>query len=183
MFAIGIIAIIVILVLVLIIWAVGVNNHAKQLRIGIDEARADVEVYLIKRYDVLTESCKTVKSFAGHEKEMFADLVKLRKGMSTAELSQAASAQNKLATQLFAVGEAYPELKSAEVYAKLQSQISDENEHYAAAKRAFNSNVSIYNKYIIKFPASIVAGMVGCYREEFIKDMDAESKRDATLDL
>lgn len=181
MFIIGIILIVVLLILV--IWAVSVNNRAKQLRIGIDEARADVEVYLIKRYDVLTESCKAVKSFAGHEKEMFSELVKLRKGMSTAELSQVASAQDKVATQLFAVGEAYPELKSAEVYTKLQSQISDENEHYAAAKRAFNSNVSIYNKYIIKFPASIIASMIGCYREEFIKDIDAESKRDATLDL
>ena len=174
---------IIIVLLILVIWVISVNNRAKQLRIGIDEARADVEVYLIKRYDVLTESCKAVKSFAGHEKEMFSELVKLRKGMSTDELSQVASAQNKVATQLFAVGEAYPELKSAEVYAKLQKQISDENEHYAAAKRAVNSNVSIYNKYIIKFPTSIIAGMVGCHSEEFIKDIDAESKRDATLDL
>lgn len=183
MFIFGIIAAVVVLILFIIAWAIGVNNRAKQLRIGIDEARSDVEVYLVKRYDVLTESCKVVKSFAGHEKEIFADLVKLRQGMSPAELSKVATAQNKVASQLFAVGEAYPELKSAEVYSKLQSQISDENEHYAAAKRAYNSNVSIYNKYIVKFPASIIAGMVGCNAEQFIKDMDAENKRNATLDL
>ena len=148
---------------------------------SVDQARADIEIYMVKRYDVLKNSLEVVKEFTKHENEVFDKAIEARQGMTFGQLQEIAKNQDSVARGLLALGENYPELKSQEVYGNLQNQISDENAHFAAAKRAYNSNVNIYNSAIITFPGNLIAGSIGAHQEEFFADEDAELKKNADI--
>ena len=162
---IGIIA--VVILLLIIVWAIATTNGFKVAKIKIDEARSGIEVALTKRYDLLTKLLDVTKGYAKHEKEIFAEVIKLRKGMSVQELNGAARQMDEIAKQINFTAEAYPELRSSEVFARLQKAIIDAEEHLQAARRVYNSNVSHYNTAIVKFPASILAK--GYAPEEFFE--------------
>ncbi|MBE5915464.1 MAG: LemA family protein [Pseudobutyrivibrio ruminis] len=178
-----IVGVIVLVVVIIAIWFVKVSNNFKRLGTTVEQTKADIEVYMIKRYDVLMNSMKTAKEFASHEEDVFSKLVEIRKGMDFNKLSEQAALQEEASRSIFALAEAYPELKSTELFANLQVQLSDENEHYAAAKRSYNSNVSRFNKEVVVFPNSIVASMTGVKELPFFKDEKAEEKKEVSLDF
>jgi len=178
-----IVGVIVLLVVIIAIWFVKVSNNFKRLGTTVEQTKADIEVYMIKRYDVLMNSMKVAKEFASHEDEVFSKLVEIRKGMDFKTLSEQAALQEEASRGIFALAEAYPDLKSTELYTNLQIQLSDENEHYAAAKRSYNSNVSRFNKEVVVFPNSIVASMTGVKELPFFKDEKAEEKKEVSFDF
>ena len=178
-----IVGVIVLLIAVLAIWFVKVSNNFKRIGTAVEQTKADIEVYMIKRYDVLMNSMKVAKEFASHEDEVFSKLVEIRKGMDFKTLSEQAALQEEASRGIFALAEAYPNLKSSELYTNLQILLSDENEHYAAAKRSYNSNVSRFNKEVVVFPNSIVAAMTGVKELPFFKDEKAEEKKEVSFDF
>ena len=161
-----------VILLALVLWMIGISNRINKLKVQIDEAKSDISVYLRRRYDVIQNSLKVVKEYTKHENEVFDRLIRVREGMSLEELEQVEEGQTKAIRSLFAVGEAYPELKSEHLYVTLQQQLSDENAHYAASKRMFNANVSAYNQYIVQFPASVIANMMGHHQIAFLPEED-----------
>lgn len=133
-------------------------NRFRYLEIKIEEARSGIEVALEKRYQLLTRLLESVKAFMKHETEIFQTTIRLRKGMSVNELHSASDQMDEWAHRIQATAEAYPELRSAELFQQLQQGVFEAEEHLQAARRLYNSNVSLYNTAITLFPARLLAG-------------------------
>ena len=177
MFFILIISLLILIILFLII----ISNKIKTLRIKIEEAQSDLEVYLIQRYDILTESCKVAKKYMEHETDLMLNITKVRKGMNIDETIEIIKSQEDDFNKLFATAEAYPQLYSSELFKTLQTQITETNEHLSASKRLYNSNVSVFNQYIVQFPINLVANMINEKQKEFLKDSEIETKKNINL--
>lgn len=135
--------VIVILCVFCLIYAVHVSNRFKQLHIKIQEAYADIEVMLIKRYDVLQQSLDAIRGYTSHEKKLMLDLIKARRGMTIAQTQKVLDNQEQVLGNIRMVAEAYPQLSSSGLYMNLQQQITETNEHLAASKRLYHANVSL----------------------------------------
>lgn len=147
-----------IVLVLIVIWAVSTTNGFKRKEIKVNESLSGIEVALTKRYDMLTKLLDAAKGYMTHEKELFTQVIALRRGMSVEELNEAEGKVSEMSSKLFAVAENYPELKSSDVFKELQYGIRDAEEHLQAARRLYNANVSSYNTSIAMFPASILAG-------------------------
>lgn len=120
---------------------------------------------------------KVAQSFAKYEKTTLVDLVSLREGLNSADSSEAMKNQNHAIGKIFALAEAYPELKSSEQFLNLQEEVNDENEQLAAAKRIVNSNISTLNQNIVTFPVSLIAKLSGIKQMAFLDEDDLSNKK------
>ena len=152
------IIIILAVVLIIAVWCVRTVNGFKKKEIRVQEGLSGVEVALTKRYDMLTKMLDAAKGYMAHENELFTKVIKLRRGMSVAEMNDAQQQMDSLSGKLFAVAEGYPELRSSDVFVELQRGIRDAEEHLQAARRLYNTSVTSYNTAIAMFPAKILAG-------------------------
>ena len=172
--AIGIIALIIFIVL---IWWVKTSNRFNRYKVVIDESKKNVDIALAKRYDTICEMIKVAKSYAKHESSTFSDIIKLRQNANIKEFNSAIQNQDREISKIFALAEAYPDLKSSQEFINLQDEISDENEQLAAAKRIVNNNISIINQEIVSFPKSVVAKSKGLKEMEFLKEQNIDIKK------
>ena len=172
--AIGIIALFILIVL---IWWVKTSNRFNRYKVVIDESKKNVDIALAKRYDTICEMIKVPKSYARHEASTFSDVIKLRQNANIKEFNATIQNQDKEISKIFALAEAYPDLKSSQEFINLQDEISDENEQLAAAKRIVNNNISIINQEIVSFPKSVVAKSKGLKEMEFLKEQNIDVKR------
>ena len=172
--------ILIILVLV-ILWAVFVFNSLVTRRNRAGEAWADIEVQLKRRYDLIPNLVNTVKGYATHESTAFENVTKARAaamGAGAGTLADKGQAENMLTGALksvFAIAEAYPELKANQNFLSLQNELSDTENKIQAARRFYNANVRDLNTAIEKFPSNIIAGSFGFTKKEFfdLADNDA----------
>ncbi len=170
----------VIIVLVLIVlWVIFAFNSLVSLRNRTKEAWADIEVQLKRRYDLIPNLVNTVKGYATHESSAFENVTKARAAaMGAGTLSDKAGAENMLTGALksvFAIAEAYPELKANQNFLALQNELSDTENKIQAARRFYNANVRDLNTKIEVFPTNILAGSFGFSKMEFfdLGDNDA----------
>lgn len=177
----GLIITIIIIAVIFLIYFISASNKFSKSYIKVQEAQADIEVALIKRYDVLTQSLDLVKGYVEHEKNLMIRLVQARGGMTFEETQQVLDNQADVLHKINAVAEAYPQLYSSELYKNLQYQITETNEHLSASKRLYHANVSLYNQEIAVFPASIVAALTGKRPAQFLRDENVNSKREVNL--
>jgi len=166
-----------IVLVVLIAWFIGMLNRLRKYRVIIEESRKNVDIALAKRYDTICQMLKVAQSFAKYEKTTLVDLVSLREGLGSADSSSAIKNQNHAIGKIFALAEAYPELKSSEQFLNLQEEINDENEQLAAAKRIVNSNISTLNQNVVTFPVSLIASLSGIKQMNFISEDDLSNKK------
>ncbi|MFU0551498.1 LemA family protein [Gardnerella swidsinskii] len=166
-----------IVLVVLIVWFIGMLNRLRKYRVIIEESRKNVDIALAKRYDTICQMLKVAQSFAKYEKTTLVDLVSLREGLGSADSSSIIKNQNHAIGKIFALAEAYPELKSSEQFLNLQEEINDENEQLAAAKRIVNSNISTLNQNIVTFPVSLIASLSGIKQMDFISEDDLSNKK------
>lgn len=171
------------IIIVLVIFYIVIMNNIRALKVKIEESQADIEVYLVKRYDILMESVKVAKKYIEHEKDIMINITKIRKGTSINELNEEITKQEEYMSKFFATAESYPDLYSNELFKTLQIQISDTNEHLSASKRICNSNISIFNQYIVKFPISLVANILNEPKIEFLKDSEIEKKTNISIEF
>ena len=174
--------VIVVLILIFAIWYVSVSNKLNRAAVKIDEASSGIDVALTKRYDVLTKMIEVVKFYAKHEKETLFDVIKLRDNMSMKEKSEANHLMDENFKKINIVAENYPELKSSENYNTLQKSITDVEEHLQAARRLYNSNISLYNQMIVSFPTSVIAKNKGMAKKDFF-EADEIKKEDVKINL
>lgn len=177
-----ILGVVIVLVIIVIGWYISVMNKIKTTEVKIDESRSGIDVALTKRFDVLTKLLDITKAYAQHEKFTLMETIKMRKGMTLQECSDANSKMTEAAKAINVVAEAYPELKSSENFKQLQITVADVEEHLSAARRAYNSNVSSYNQTIVRFPDSIVAKNIGAASKEFF-EADDEKRADVKMDF
>lgn len=169
----------VVAVLAIFVWAT--YNSLVTLRIRVDEAWSDINVQLKRRLDLIPNLIETVKGYAKHESGVFQAVTEARANVINANgVKETANAENQLEgalKSLFAVSEAYPDLKANENFIELQRELVDTEDKIQAARRFYNSGVTALNTKIQTFPANIVAGMFKFLNRDFF-DVD-ETERDA----
>ncbi len=177
-------AIITIVVIVILIglWWITTMNGLRRLQVKIQEAISGIDVALTKRYDTLTKMVEVAKSYAKFEKETILETVKLRQGMSMSERNNAMATMDEARQGLNILAENYPQLHANENFKSLQLSIMDVEEHLAAARRAYNANVSQLNQRIIMFPTSLVANGCGIMAEPFF-EAESNKREDVKMDL
>jgi len=187
----GLIALIVIgvIVLLLILWAVGVYNNLVTLRNRFKNAFAQIDVQLKRRFDLIPNLVETVKGYMAHERQTLEAVIQAR--------NQAVSAQSRAAAdpgdagairglmaadaaltgglgRLFALAEAYPQLRAVESFTALQQTLGQIEEAIQNARRYYNAVVRDLNTRIHQFPSNLVAGLFGFRPREFFEIPDAE---------
>ena len=166
-----------IILAVIFFWFIGQGNKLNRYVVSIEESKKTVDITLVKRYDTISEMLKVAKAYAKHEEKVFTELVNLRQGASMQDTNRAIANQNDVLSQIHAVAENYPDLLSSQQFLALQKEIASENEDLAAAKRIVNSNVRVINQAIVSFPTSLVAGIKGMGKFDFLEE-DLQGKRD-----
>lgn len=167
--------------LIFLFFVIITNSLNKSLE-KIDEAESGIDIALTKRYDVLTKMLDTAKSFVKHEDELLIKTINLRSNASVKEKNETIKDMDESFRHIIAVAENYPDLKSSELFVNLQKSIADTEEHLQAARRAYNSNVSLYNQKIVTIPTSIVAKIYGFSKEDFF-EADEAKKEDVKISL
>jgi LemA protein len=163
----------------LVLWVIVIYNGLVAMRQRVGQAFADVDVQLRQRHDLIPNLVETVKGYAGHERETLDAVVKARNAAIAAQGPAAqGAAENMLSgalRQLFALGEAYPDLKASANFQQLQTELSDIENKISAARRFFNNAVQEYNTGIQQFPAALFAASLGFAPKEFF-DLGEERK-------
>src|SRR6476620_8404323 len=164
-------------IVVLVVWIISIYNRLVAMRQRVNQAFSDIDVQLKQRHDLIPNLVETVKGYAGHERGTLEEVVKLRNvAMAAQGPAQQAAAENMLSgalRQLFALSEAYPDLKASQNVQQLQADLSDIENKLAAARRFFNNAVQEYNTGIEQFPAALMAGPLGFQRREFFDVAEA----------
>jgi LemA protein len=163
---------IVLAVIVLIVgWVIVIYNGLVAMRQRVNQAFADVDVQLRQRHDLIPNLVETVKGYAAHERGTLEAVVQARNAAMAAHgPAQQAAAENVLTAalrQLFALAEAYPDLKANANFQQLQTELADVENKIAAARRFFNNAVQEYNTGIQQFPAMLFAAALGFHPQSF----------------
>jgi LemA protein len=162
-----------IILVVFVGWAVFSYNHFISLIQRAKEAWADIDVQLKRRYDLIPNLVNTVKGYAAHESGVFEKVTEARsKAMQAGTPAEKGAAENMLSgtlKSLFAISEAYPDLKANQNFLALQGELSDTENKIQAARRFYNGNVRDLNTAVDMFPGNIIAGMFHFGKMEFFE--------------
>jgi LemA protein len=175
-------ALIVVLIIValLIIFTIGMYNSLVRLKVQCDNAWADIDVQLKRRYDLIPNLVETVKGYAAHEKTTLEGVVAARNQAMTAEgpEAQAEGMLTAALRQVFALAEAYPQLRAVESFTQLQQTLNSLEDNIQNARRYYNAVVRDFNTKIAQFPTNILAGMFNFKAREFF-EISAPAEREA----
>ncbi len=157
--------IILVVVVVLALAGIGIYNRLVALNTRADQAFADIDVQLKQRHDLIPNLVETVKGYATHEKGTLEAVIAARNAATSAtSVADKVAAENVLTgalRQVFALSEAYPDLKANTNFLSLQAELSDVENKLAAARRFFNGAVAEFNAARLSFPAVLFAGSMG----------------------
>ena len=160
-------------IVVLVVWVISIYNGLVTMRQRVNQAFADVDVQLRQRHDLMPNLVETVKGYAAHERGTLDEVVKARNAAVAAQgPAQQAAAENMFSgalRQLFALSEAYPDLKANANFQALQAELTDIENKIAAARRFFNNAVQEYNTGIQRFPAALFASAFGFRVERLLR--------------
>jgi LemA protein len=181
--AIVVIAVIVILGFVL----VGMYNGLVKGRLRVREAWSSIDIQLKRRSSLIPNLVETVRGYAAHERETLENVTRARAQLDRAGTAAEAAQANNFLTQtlrsLFAVSEAYPDLKANQNFLELQRELTDTEEKIAYARQFYNRNVLSYNTSTQTVPTVFIAGMFGFTAEEFFEVEDEADREDVTVDF
>src|SRR5271169_6782295 len=173
-------AFIAVAIIALLLFGVGMYNSLVRLKVQCDNAWADIDVQLKRRYDLIPNLVETVKGYAGHEKGTLEAVINARnQAMSATGPADKAQAENVLSgalKSLFALSEAYPQLRAIEGFTSLQNSLSQIEETVQNARRYYNAVVRDLNTKILQFPTNIFAGMLGFKQREFFEVSNAAER-------
>jgi len=166
-----VLAVVLGIVVIFLFWIVYLYNRMVTLRNRINNAWSQIDVQIRRRYDLIPNLVETVKGYAAHEKEVFQKVTEARAAMASATtVAEQAQAQNQITQalkSLFAVAEAYPQLKANENFMMLQEELSGTESKIAYARQFYNDTVMAYNTLIQSFPAKMLAPPFGFMEREY----------------
>jgi LemA protein len=178
LFGLGILALIVIFIVAVI----SMYNGLVRLKVQCDNAWSDIDVQLKRRYDLIPNLVETVKGYAAHEKGTLEGVIQARNQAISAEGPAAkAQAEGMLTSalrQVFALAEAYPQLRAVESFNQLQNTLNSIEDSIQNARRYYNAVVRDFNTKIAQFPSNIIAGMFNFKSREFF-ELTAPAEREA----
>ena len=156
-------------------------NGLVQLNVRVQEAWSDITVQLKRRADLIPNLVEAVKGYAAHEKQVFQDVTEARSNVldatnkGPAETARAENQFELALKSLFAVSEAYPQLRASENFQQLQNELVDTEDKIQAARRFYNGGVRDLNTRIQQFPSNVIAAMFGFKNKEFFEVDDMAS--------
>ncbi|MCS7229568.1 MAG: LemA family protein [Candidatus Kryptonium sp.] len=179
----GVIGFLLLIALITIGWVTSTYNKLVQLDEMLNQAWAQVENQYQRRYDLIPNLVETVKGYAKHEREVFAQVTEarakvgqlsitpevLKDPQAFARFQQAQDALGSALSRLIAVAENYPQLKANENFLQLQAQLEGTENRISVERRRYNEAVQQYNTYIRRFPTNIIAGMFGFRERPYFK--------------
>ncbi len=162
----------------LVLFGIVIYNSLVRAKVRVEEAWSDIVVQLKRRYDLIPNLINTVKGYAAHEKGVFEKVTEARANALNAQgVAETAKAENmfeKTLKSLFAVAEAYPDLKANENFKHLQEELVDTEDKIQASRRFYNGSARDLNIKIQSFPINLLAGMFGFKEREFFEVEEAE---------
>jgi len=171
--------IIIIVLVVLALLIIFLYNSLVRTKVRVDEAWSDINVQLKRRYDLIPNLVNTVKGYAAHEKTVFEDVTEARaKALNATTVTEAAQADNQFQAamkSLFAVAEAYPDLKANQSFQQLQAELVDTEDKIQASRRFYNGSVRDINTRIKTFPNTLFVRGLGFKERDFFEVDDASS--------
>ncbi len=179
--------IVIAIVAVLAIAVIAIYNNLVKLNVRTDEAWSDIDVQLKRRYDLIPNLVETVKGYAKHEKEAFENVTRARaEALGAQSVGDKAKAENQIEGALksiFAVAEAYPDLKANQNFAQLQADLTDTEDKIQASRRFYNSNVREMNIAVQTFPTNIFANMFGFKKRDLFELEEVAAKEPVKVDF
>lgn len=177
---------IIAIVIIAGLWAVGAYNGLVRLRNLVQEAWHQIDTELQRRHDLIPNLVETVKGYATHERETFEAVTQARAaaaapGSGPAEQAQQENILTQALGRLFAVAEAYPELKANQNFLALQQELTNTEDRVAAGRRFYNANVRDLNTRIETFPTSIIANMFKFVKAEYFETEDPAARQAPTV--
>jgi LemA protein len=165
--------VVLIIIAVLALGLIVIYNGLVKARIRVDEAWSDINVQLKRRYDLIPNVVEAVKGYAKHEKDTLENVTKARTAaMDATGLTDKAKSENMLTDalkSLFAVAEAYPDLKANQNFLHLQQELVDTEDKIQASRRFYNGGVRDYNSKLQVFPTNILGSMLGFTNRDFFE--------------
>jgi LemA protein len=175
------ILIILIIIAILVIAVVSIYNKLIRLRNMVKSSWSDIDVQCKKRYDLVPNLVETVKGYASHERTVFEKVTEARsmamKATTPAEMAKAENMIRDTLKSLFAVAEAYPELKANQNFIQLQSQLQDLENNIEMARRYYNAVVRDFNILIESFPSNLIASTFNFKQAELFQLEAPEAER------
>ena len=172
------ILILLILLAIPILYVIFVYNSMASLKVRIQEAWSQIDVQLKRRIDLIPNLVETVKGYATHEKEVFETVTNARAALVSAKTPEEAGRADQMLTgalkTLFAVAEAYPDLKAQEGFVNLQHEVSDTEYKVAYSRQFYNSVVRDFNSKMVVFPSNMIANLFGFKAQEFFAAEESE---------
>ncbi|MHA2069010.1 MAG: LemA family protein, partial [Candidatus Thorarchaeota archaeon] len=154
-------------------------NRLVQLRNRVENAWAQIDVQLKRRYDLIPNLMETVKGYMKHERETLENVTKYRAALMTGSVEQRSKANNMLTNalkSLFAVAENYPKLRATENFQMLQEELAGTENKIAYIRTAYNDTVLAYDNAIEMFPSKIVAGLFGFMPSQYFEAPEGEKE-------
>ena len=177
--------IIIAIIIVLAIAFVGMYNSFIKLKNSCEEAFSTMDVYMKKRFDLIPNLVETVKGYAAHEKETLEKVMAARNGIQSAATVEEKMAQENVLTgtlkSLFAVDEAYPDLKANTNFLDLQNQLQSVEEDIANSRKYYNAVVKQFNTKCEMFPSNIIASMFHFERKPMFEVDSAEERKNVEV--
>jgi len=182
------------LIAVIAFWAIGAYNRLVDLRNRFKNAFAQIDVQLKRRYDLIPNLVETAKGYMKHERETLEAVIKARNSAVTANAAAAANPGNPAAMQglmsaegaltgalskLFALAEAYPDLKANQNMMQLSEELTGTENKLAFSRQAFNDAVMTYNTAAQQFPSNVIAGMFSFTAAELLQATESADERKA----
>lgn len=183
----GIVVIVLIVILVvLVLVGVALYNGLIRLRNVVQESWRQIDVELTRRHDLIPNLVETVKGYAAHERETLQAVTDARAraaapGSSPAQQAQQENVLTAALGRLFAVAEAYPDLKANQNFLQLQRDLTDTEDRVAASRRFYNANVRALNTKVETVPSNILANMFGVARAEYFEAEDPKVRQAPTV--
>ena len=179
-------AIVLVVVLVALLWVIAVYNKLVRGRNRVREAWSGIDVQLRRRASLVPNLVESVKGYAAHERTVFEEVTRARGALQQASGAAAAAGANTALSQalghLFAVAEAYPQLRASESFTGLQRDLGDAEDKVAFARQFYNRNVLDFNTRVESFPGNLIAGALGFLTAEYF-ETSGEGRAEVKLDF
>ena len=180
------IVLVIVVVVLLVVFGVVGFNRLRTADVGAQEALGGIDVQLTRRADLIPNLVETVKGYAAHERETFEAVTAARAaaitpGSSPAEQAQQENVLTQALGRLFAVAEAYPELKANVNFLQLQTELTNTEDRVAAGRRFYNANVRELNTKIETVPTSIIASIFKFVKAEYFETEDPAARQAPTV--
>lgn len=167
---------------VIAVLLIAIYNRLVRLRVRTEDAWSSIDVQLKRRYDLIPNLVETVKGYAAHERETLDAVIKARQaGIDANTVQEQSQAENMITgalRQLFALSEAYPDLKANDNFGRLQEELATTENKIAFSRQHFNDTVSRYNSTLQSFPNNLIGGTFGFMRRDFF-EMEDVAQREA----